>query len=127
MTMKLVQRLLLLGLILVTTGCAGWQRMSPPAPEPDAPPLDRVVRITTIHGATVELASVVVTADSVAGLRASGPWVGDRLALHRSQVRHFEEPGVNVGETTLLTGVLAAWAVLTLAAGALLFAVLNAG
>lgn len=125
--MKLVQRLLLLGLILATAGCVGWQRMSPPAPAPDAPPSDRVVRVTTIHGATVELTSVVVTADSVAGLRANGPWVGDRLALHRSQVRHFEEPGVDVKETTLLSGVLAAWAVLAFAVGTLLLAVLSAG
>jgi hypothetical protein len=125
--MKIVQRLLLLGFIIAPAGCMGWQRMSPPAPAPDASAPPGMVGVTTIHGATVELTSVVVTADSVVGLRANGPWVGDRLALHRSQVRHFEEPGVDVKETTLLTGVLAAWAVLALAAGALLFAVVNSG
>jgi hypothetical protein len=125
--MKVIQRLLLPGFIVATTGCVGWQRMSPPAPAPDGPPSDRVVRVTTIHGAMVELTSVVVTADSVAGLRANGPWVGDRLALHRSQVRHFEEPGTDAKETALFTGVIAAWAVLVFAVGVLLLAVLSAG
>lgn len=125
--MKLVQRLLLLGFILATAGCTEWRGTSLPAPESDAPRSLGLVRVTTINGATVELASVVVTADSVAGLRANGPWVGERLALHRSQVRHFEEPGADVKETALLTGAVAAWAVLSLAAGALLFAVLNGG
>lgn len=125
--MKIVRRLLLLGFTLASAGCAGWQRMSPPEPAPDGSAPPGVVRVTTIHGATVELTSVVVTADSVVGSRASGPWAGERLALHRSQVRHFEEPGVDVKETTLFTGILAAWALLTLVVGALLFAVLNSG
>ena len=106
--MKLAQRLLLVGCILASAGCMGWQRASLPGPAPDAPHRVGAARVTHAHGHTVELHSVVVSADSVVGWRAREPFAGERLALHRSQVRHVERHEFSLVRTALTIGVIAA-------------------
>jgi hypothetical protein len=116
----LVRRLLLLGLVAVTAGCMEWRGTSLPAPAPDAPRRLGAARVTTVDGRTLELDAVVLTADSLVGSRAGGPRASERLALHRSEVRHLDRRGLAFGRTVLLTTivslivtVLAATAVLT--------------
>ena len=104
--MKLVQRLLLLGFILALAGCVGWQRTSLPGPAPDAPLRLGAARVTHVHGHSVDLHSVVVSADSVVGWRAREPFAGERLALHRSQVRHLARQRLAFGRTVLLTTIV---------------------
>jgi hypothetical protein len=104
--MKIVQRLLLFGFILASAGCMEWRGTSLPAPAPDAPRRLGTARVTTVDGRTLEMDAVVVTADSVVGSRAGGPWAGERLALHHSQVRHLERQGFAFGRTVLLTTIV---------------------
>jgi hypothetical protein len=106
--MKLVQRLLLLVFILASSGCIGWRRTSLPGPAPDAPLRLGEARVTDVRGHTVELHSVVVSADSVVGWRAREPSAGERLALHRSQVRSIQRQQFDLVRTALAIGAIAA-------------------
>jgi hypothetical protein len=106
--MKLVQRLLLLGFILALSGCIGWRRTTLPAPAPDAPLRLGAARVTDVRGYTVELHSVVVSADSVVGWRAREPSAGERLALHRAQVRSIQRQRFDFVRTALTLGAFAA-------------------
>lgn len=99
----LVRRVLLVGLVAATAGCMGWHGTSLSAPAPDAPRQLGAVRVTTVDGRTLQMDSVVLTADSIVGSRAAGPWAGERLALHRSEVRHLDRRGLAFGRTVLLT------------------------
>lgn len=103
---ELVRRLLLLGFILASAGCMEWRGTSLPAPAPDAPRRLGTVRVATVDGRTLDLGGVVLTADSLVGSRASGPWAGERLALHHSQVRHLDQRGLAFGRTVLLTAII---------------------
>jgi hypothetical protein len=104
--MKIIRLLLLLGFILTSAGCMQWQRTGLPAPAPDAPRRLGAARVTTVDGRTLEMDSVVVTADSIVGSRATGPGAGERLALHHSQVRHMDRRGLAFGRTVLLTTIV---------------------
>jgi hypothetical protein len=106
--MKLVQRLLLLGFILASAGCIGWRRTTLPAPAPDAPLRVGAARVTDVHGHTVELHSVVVSADSLVGWREREPLAGTRLALHRSQVRNVQRQEFDFVRTALTIAAVAA-------------------
>lgn len=106
--MKLVQRLLLLGFVLASAGCMGWRRVTLPGPAPDAPLRAGAARVTDAHGHTVELHSVVVSADSVIGWRARQPLAGERLALHRSQVRSVQRQEIDFVRTVLTIAAFAA-------------------
>jgi hypothetical protein len=106
--MKLTDCLLLVGIALATGGCVGWQRTSLPGPAPDAPLRLGAARVTHVHGYSVELSSVVVSADSVVGWRAREPLAGTRLALHRSQVRHLQRHGFAPVRTALAIGLIVA-------------------
>jgi hypothetical protein len=103
---RLVRRLLLAGLVAASAGCMQWRGTSLPAPAPDAPRRLGTARVTTVDGRTLEMDDVVVTADSVVGSRAGGPWAGERVALHHSQVRHLERQGLAFGRTVLLTTIV---------------------
>lgn len=105
--MTIVQRLLLLGFILASSGCMQWRGTSLPAPAPDAPRQLGAVRVTTVDGRTLEMESVVLTSDSIIGSRAGGPWATERIALHHSQVRHLDRREVALGRTVLLTMIVA--------------------
>lgn len=104
--MKIVRCLLLLGFILATAGCMEWGGTGLPAPAPDAPRRLGAVRVATVDGRTLEMDAVVLTADSIVGLRAGGPRAGERLALHHSQVRHLDRRGLAFGRTVLLTAIV---------------------
>jgi hypothetical protein len=113
--MKLVLRLLLAGVVAVTAGCVGWRPVSTPAQAPDAPLRLGAALVTHGDGATVELHSVVVSADSVVGWRVREPRAGERLALARSEVRHIERHGLDFRATAGLAVLIAAaalWAAL---------------
>lgn len=100
--MKLVRYLLLAGLVAATSGCMGWQRATLPAPAPGAPVRLASTRVTHVDGYSMELNSVVVTADSLVGFRAREPMAGQRLALHGSEVRHIQHEGPDLVRTALL-------------------------
>ena len=103
---KLVRRLLLVGLVAATAGCVEWRGTSLPAPAPDAPRSLGAARVTTVDGRTLEMDAVVLTADSLIGSRAGGPWAGERLALHHSQVRHLDLRRFALSRTVLVTVIV---------------------
>jgi hypothetical protein len=95
-------RLALVPVLVASSGCMGWRRASLPALAPDAPVRLASTRVTHVDGYSVELNSVVVTADSLVGFRAREPMAGRRLALHSSQVRHIQHEGFDLVRTALL-------------------------
>lgn len=98
--MRRTMRLLLCALLVgATTGCFRFQAGSVPAPEPGGSRAIGQARVTTTESAYHLLRDVQVTADSVTGWEAARD---RRIALHRSQVRRFEQERVDVVRTGLL-------------------------
>jgi hypothetical protein len=80
-----------------------------PAPEASGWRSVGRARVTTTESRYYELREVQVTADSVTGWHVAGPR-GERVSLHRSQVRRFEARRVDPVRTGLLA-VAAAYVV----------------
>ncbi|HEX6372278.1 MAG TPA: hypothetical protein VF006_25390 [Longimicrobium sp.] len=114
--MKLVRRLLLVVLLITTSGCMRWTRMRTPAPAPDAPLRFSTIRVTPSQGSPVVLSAVEVTVDSVVGRRVTPPGIRERMAVHRGDVLVLQRRTVDFLRTAMGAAVAGAVAVLGLAA-----------
>jgi hypothetical protein len=97
-----------LPLCLLATACTGWRPVTTPAPGPV-----RQARVTSVENAVLVLRDVQVTADSVIGWHQvlTDPLQAghrQRIAMHRSQVRTFEQSATEPARTGLLAVLIAA-------------------
>ena len=114
--MKLISRLFLGVVVMVSAGCMRWEPVFIPAAADGEPPTLGTMRLTPPDlGRTLVLREVQVTADSVIGWR-SEDGVPVRVALHRSRVAIMEKYDANTWETV---GLMAFVIVLALGAAAL--------
>jgi hypothetical protein len=109
--MKLLWCLLLTGLVMVTAGCVSSRWVRSPGPS-DVPLRLGEARVAHVRGHSVDLHSVVVTADSVIGWRARAPGAGERVALDRAEVLYLTRPRFDFPRTALVVLLGAALAML---------------
>jgi hypothetical protein len=98
-----MRRLALFTLLMGAAGCMRFAARPVPAPEACGWRAIRQARVTTTESAYYVLRDVQVTADSVTGWDTASN--RRRIALHRSQVRRFEQQRVDVIRTGLLATV----------------------
>lgn len=96
-----------LPLCLLAAACTSWRPVATPAPG-----TVRQARVTSVENAVFVLHDVQVTADSVTGWHevATDPLQAghrQRIAMHRSQVRTFEQSGTDPVKTGLLAVLIA--------------------
>lgn len=100
--MKLISRLSMGVMVIVSAGCMRWQRVSIPAAPDNEPPTLGTMRLTPSDlGRKLVLRNVQVTADSVIGWRYAGG-VPVRVAVHRSRVSAMEKHDANRLQTTIV-------------------------
>lgn len=105
--MRLTMRLLLCALLGGAAGCMRFQAGTVPSPGPEGSRTLGQARVTTTESRYYRLRDVHVTADSVVGWNTARSADGQRIALHRSQVRRFERERVDVVRTGLVAAVAA--------------------
>lgn len=111
--MKQIRRLAIVALLAASAGCMRYQAGAVPMPAPEETRRIGTARVTTVESAHFLLRDVRVTADSVTGwhdVRTSTslqPPNSQRIALHRSQVRRFEQERIAVVRTGLVALVVA--------------------
>jgi hypothetical protein len=99
--MRWIGRLSLVVLLAGAGGCTRFHASNVPAPEPSGWRSIGRARVTTVESRHYLLRDVQVTTDSVTGWHDAEP-AGRRIALHRSQVRRFEQLRVDRVRTGLL-------------------------
>ena len=98
-------------LLVGASGCVHFDVVEVPAPTPGESRSVGWARVTTTGSRFYQLRDVRITADSVVGWEEApnlDPDARRRIAIHRDDIRRFEERRLNAAHTVLLGGAFAA-------------------
>ncbi|HEX6911622.1 MAG TPA: hypothetical protein VF142_14570 [Longimicrobium sp.] len=109
--MRWMGRLMVCAALVGASACVHFDPVEVPAPQPGEARSVGWARVTTTESRFYQLRDVRITADSVVGweeARSLDPSARQRIAIHRSDIRRFEERRLNAAHTVLLGGAFAA-------------------